>query len=119
MLKRTRILLAGMSGMMQEVMEAILALHPEFHLAGFVPEGSDLAAAVRRYRADVLVVMRPRDSGPQTNVEAVFRQRPERVVSIAGNGQDGILYVLRPHEIPLPELSVETLVAAIGSVGSH
>jgi len=105
--------------MMLEMMEAMLASHPEFHLAGHVPEAGDLAAAVRRYRADVLVVMHPRDSGPETNVEAVFRQRPERIVSIAGNGRDAILYVLRPHDIPLPDLSVETLVAAIGSVGSH
>ena len=115
MVKRIRIVLAGMSGMVLEVMEATLALHPEFLVAAHVPQGDDVAAAMRRYRADVLVTMQSAEDSEEADVEMMFRQRPARIVSITGDGRNATLYRLQVHATHLTDLSVNALVDAIGS----
>jgi hypothetical protein len=116
--KRTRIVVAGMSGVMLELMKAILAAQPEFHVAGRVPVDDGLVAAMRHYRADVLVLMQPSDDKHEVSAEQMFWRRPSKIVTITSDGQDGTVYVLRPHATPLRGLSVDVLVNAIRSAGS-
>jgi len=101
--------------MVLDIMEAILALHPEFQVVGRVSRSGDIVAALRQHRADVLVVSDRAEGGVEAGAETLFRHRPARIVSIAGDGRDGILYVLRPYATHLPDLSLDTLVTAIGS----
>src|SRR5690242_7980976 len=112
MVKRTRIVLAGMSGMVLDIVEAILALHPEFHVVARVSRSGDIVAALRQHRADVLLVSDCAQGSAAASAETLFRHRPARIVSIAGDGRDGMLYVARPYATHLPDLSLDTLVAA-------
>jgi hypothetical protein len=98
-------------------MKAILAAQPEFHVAGRVPVDDGLIAAMR-YRADVLVLMQPSGDEHEVSAEQMFWRRPSKIVTITNDGQDGTVYVLRPHATPLRGLSVDVLVDAIRPAGS-
>jgi hypothetical protein len=118
MVKKIRVVLAGMASMMTELIEQILAPHPEFHIAGRVAAGHDLSAAARRYRADVLIVLQPGCNATDAEVGKMFHSRPSRVLAIAESGRDGMVYVLRPHSSTVSELSSDSLVAAIRAGGN-
>jgi hypothetical protein len=114
--KRTRIVLAGMVGMMAEIMEAIIASQPDFYIAGRIAADGDLVAAMRRHRADVLIIRRD-GAGSEIEVERVFWRRPSRVLAIAEGGRQGVLFTLHAHATPLGELSADKLVEAVRSAG--
>jgi hypothetical protein len=113
--KRIRIVLAGMSKIMLELIEAIIASQPDFYIAGRIAADGNLRAAVRRHRADVLIVMQPDGSGSEINADQVFWHRPSKVVAIAEGGRKGMVFVLRPHAARLGELSADKLVEAVRS----
>lgn len=114
-MKRTRIVLAGMSRMMREITETIIASHPDLYLVGRVPADGNLRAAMRRYRADVLIIMEPDGNGSRSSADRMFWCRPSKVLAIAECGRKGVIYVLRPHATALGELSVDKLVDAMRS----
>jgi DNA-binding NarL/FixJ family response regulator len=113
--KRIRIVLAGMSRMMLEMIEAIIASQPDFYIAGRIASDGNLGAAARRHRADVLIVMQPDDSGSEINADQMFWRRPSKVLAIAEGGRKGVVFVLRPHAARLGELSADKLVEAVRS----
>jgi len=110
-MKRTRILLSGMPMIMLEFMKAIFMSHPDLYVAGDVPSDLNLSGAVRRYRADVLILMQP--DLTTDRVMEIFNCRPSKVLTITENGRQGMLYFLRPHLELLDDLSVRKLVQAI------
>lgn len=114
-MKRIRIVLAGMSRMMLEMIEAIIASQPDFYVAGRIAADGNLGAAARRHRADVLIVMQPDGSGSEIDADQVFWRRPSKVVAIAEGGCKGMVFVLRPHAARLGELSADKLVEAVRS----
>ena len=115
--KRTRIVLAGMSSMMLNLVDRIITCHPDLHVAARVPADDELRAAVRRSRADVLVLMHPDGGGLESSVEGMLWCRPSKVLAIADGGRRGVLLRLRPHATVLDDLSADGLVDAIRSTG--
>ena len=104
--------------MMLNLMDRIIASHPDLYVAGRVPIDGKLRDAVRRHRADVLVVMQPDDAGLESSVaEGMLRCRPSKILAITEGGREGVLFVLRPHTTVLRELSADSLVEAIPSDG--
>ena len=117
-MKRIRIVLAGMSRMMLNLMDGIVASHPDLYVAARVPVDGKLRGAVRRHRADVLVVMQPDDAGLESSVaDGMLGCCPSKVLAITEGGRKGVLLVLRPHTTVLRELSADSLVEAIRSDG--
>jgi hypothetical protein len=110
-MKRTRILLAGMPMIMLEFMKTIFTSHPDLYVAQDVPADRNLSGVVRRYRADVLILMQPDHT--EDRVMKIFSCRPSKVLVITEDGRKGLLYLLRPHVKPLDDLSVENLIHAI------
>jgi hypothetical protein len=99
-----------MPKMMLEFIEAILASHPDLHVVGRVPDNSNLRAATRRYRADVLIVMQP--NGRVLEADRMFWCSPSKVLAIAEGGRTGVMYVLRPQATRFADLSADILVDA-------
>jgi hypothetical protein len=100
---------------MMEVLETIIASHPDLHVAGRVPSDGNLGAAMRQYRADVLIIMQPDSDGSESSANRLFWRRPSKVIAIADSGRKGVVFVLRPHATPLSELSTNNLVDAVRS----
>jgi hypothetical protein len=103
--------------MMLEFMETIFASHPDLYVAGRVLAADDLRAAVRRYRADVLIIVQSDGGGSENSADRMFWRCPSKVLAVTEGGRKGVLYVLHPHATSLGELSVDNLVDAIRSVG--
>jgi hypothetical protein len=103
--------------MMLDIVETILASHPDLYVAGRISADCDLQGAMRRYHADVLIVMEPDGDSSESSADRLFWCRPSKVIAIAKGGRKGTLYVLRPHATELSELSVDNLVHAIRAGG--
>jgi chemotaxis response regulator CheB len=115
--KKVRVVLAEMPTMMTELIEQILAPYPELQIAGRVPAGHDVAAAARRHRADVLIVVRPGGTAAEAEVEQLFSRHPAKVIAITEGGREGKVYVLRPQRSTFGELSADSLAAAVRAEG--
>jgi hypothetical protein len=102
---------------MMEVLETIIASHPDLYVAGRVSADDNLGAAMRQYRADVLIIMQPDRNGSESSANRLFWRRPSKVLAIVEGGRKGVVYVLRPHATALGELSVNNLVDTIRSAG--
>jgi chemotaxis response regulator CheB len=111
-LKRIRILLAGMPRLLLDVLHQVIASEPDMAVVGRVGR-RDLDTAIRRTRADVLLV--GQKSGVEQHVYVrLLMQRPHlRIVAIADNGRNGSRYELRPRRIRLHEMSAHALRSAI------
>jgi hypothetical protein len=114
--KRTRIVLAGVPKMMDALIEAIVTAHSDLRVVARMPADGDLRAAMHRHRADVLIVMEA-DGAATCNPERWFWRRPSKVLAITERGREGRLYILRPYDTALGELSAERLIDAIRSAG--
>jgi hypothetical protein len=114
--KRTRIVLAGVPKMMDALIEAIVTAHSDLRVVARMPANGDVRAALRHHRADVLIVME-RDGASTVDTERWFCRRPSKVLAITEGGREGRLYMLRPHDTALGELSAERLIDAIRSAG--
>jgi hypothetical protein len=74
--------------------------------------GVDVRAAVERRRADFVIV------GFDANVDEAIgsllaADRGVRALELRADGRDGVLSELRPHRVPLGEISPETLLHTI------
>jgi DNA-binding NarL/FixJ family response regulator len=114
-MRRIRILLAGMPRMLRDMITDILALHAEMMVAGNMQDTADLVAAVRKTRADVVIVNEPA-MGPAQNHQELLYSRPHLgVLSITSDGRQFYVHKLRPVRTALGEVSPESLVQAIQS----
>src|SRR5260370_41850355 len=80
-----------MPRMMAELMEAVISSHADLCVAGRVPADGKLRNAVRRHRADVVIVMQPDGDGLESSTDRIFWCRPSKVLAIAEGGCKGVL----------------------------
>ena len=107
-----RILLASMPRMLMEMIGQIIAREPEFVVVGAIAECTDLTSAVKRSRADLLIV--EQSSVTEADVGAVLSSSyPTKILTISENGEGGALNELRPHREALLHISSASLIAAI------
>jgi DNA-binding NarL/FixJ family response regulator len=110
-LERTRILLAGLPTLLEEIVTDILAgAEAEgLELVG-VAHGSSLARKVERLRADVVIV----GGNDPSIVATLLEQHPRlKVLAVAADASRSWLYELKPERVQLGCLSAERLVAAV------
>jgi DNA-binding NarL/FixJ family response regulator len=115
-MKRIRVLLADMPPMLRDIVTRAVTGEPDVEVSGVLGPRESLQAGLERVRADVLIVGRRR---PDLAVaEAVWARWPRvKVLMIAEGGRSAVLYVLRPQEMVLGDVSPEGLAAAIRGDG--
>ena len=114
-MRRIRILLAGMPRMLLDMITDIVAVHAEMMVAGRMQDTADLCTAVKKTRADVVILNEPA-IGPPQNYEELLYSRPRLgVLSITSDGRQFFLHKLRPVRTALGEVSPDSLVQAIQS----
>jgi hypothetical protein len=111
-LKRTRILLAGLPNLLEEIVTDILAAAEAdgLELIGVARRSAGLGRKVGRLRADVVII----GGDDPSLVAELLEQRPRlKVLSVAADARDSWLYALRSERVHLGGLSADSLVAAV------
>lgn len=107
-----RILLVGMPLMLRDIVKGILAAEPRVRIVGELDDGGSVVDQAR-VEAD-LAILGLRDSElPEIGVRLLTANPGTRLLGISSDGRKGFIYELRPHAIPLGELSPRVLVNAI------
>jgi DNA-binding NarL/FixJ family response regulator len=112
-----RVVLAGMTNLLLQIVAGVVTQWPESQVVGSVDRIEDAATKVRSSGADVL--MMPASERPDREaIWPLLRQFPQlKVVTIATNGDGGAVYELQPVAQALPELSAAALGAALRRAG--
>ena len=114
-MRRIRILLADMPRMLLDMITDIVALRKELMIAGEAQDTADIVAAVKKTRADVVILTEPAIARSQNHQELLYSRPHLGVLSITSDGRQFFLHKLRPVRIALGEVSPESLVQAIQS----
>jgi len=108
-----RVLLAGMTKMLSNIVTAALAETPDVAVVGNVANDQELAAQIRATAADAVIVRtrRPGSAAPFMPLLLAFPLL--KVVAVDANGRSGSLHELRLHSIHLAEMAADVLVSAL------
>jgi DNA-binding NarL/FixJ family response regulator len=114
-LERTRIVLVDMPPLLREIVRGALAREPDLDVVAEHDANADLRAAVEDDGADFLIV------GSEATAEAavhslVAADLGVRALEVQSDGKESVLYELRPHRVPLGEISPESLLRTIRAV---
>jgi hypothetical protein len=111
-LQIVRVLLAGMSNMLSNIITAALVHAPDIVVAGNVGECEDIASAIRLNAADAVIVQ-AREPGAAEDFATLLRSFPAvKIVAIDSVGS-GFLHELRPYSVRIAELSVDVLQSVL------
>jgi len=109
---QTKILLVDMPRMLRDIVRAVAEQDPSLEIVGEVPWESDLTATASSYDAAVIVAGARASSAPA--IGELLEARPRtRVLTIAADGAQSILYRLSPEAVALGDLSPSRLLQAI------
>lgn len=97
---------------MLDILNHVIAAEPDMRVVGVV-DGDELPAAIRRTRADVVVVGQTAQDERDFHLQLLLRHPHVKLLAIAESGKSGSLYELRPRRISLGKLSAGTLANAI------
>jgi DNA-binding NarL/FixJ family response regulator len=97
---------------MLDIIHHVIAAEPDMAVIGVVDDG-DLPAAVRRARADVVVVGQDAQAERDSYLQLLLHHPHIKVLAIADNGKSGSLYELQPRRVSLGKISARTLTQAI------
>jgi hypothetical protein len=113
LLKRFRVLFAGIPKMLSDILGQVLASEPDMTIAGRIRHEQDLLKAVQVTRANVVLAKQNAEDERETYAPLLFRRPQLKVVAVAADGSTGLVYALHPQRIPLGEMSADTLRRAI------
>jgi hypothetical protein len=112
-LERVRILLAGMSNLLSNIVTAALAEASDIVVAGQVADAGDLASQIRLTSADAVIVQTSHPSAVATFIPLLHTFPALKVVAIDSTVSGGFLHQLRPYSSRLAEVSVDVLLSAL------
>jgi DNA-binding NarL/FixJ family response regulator len=101
-----------MPALMLDIIHHVVAAEPDMAVIGVVDDG-ELPAAVRRARADVVVVGQDAQAERDSYLQLLLRHPHVKVLAIANDGKSGSLYELQPRRVSLGKISARTLTQAI------
>jgi DNA-binding NarL/FixJ family response regulator len=110
------VVLATMPALLGDIVRETLAAYPDVEVVAEVEARDGIASAVRRTGARVVVVgISPVGRlGLSGLLRDLLAEHPRlTVIALASDGRDGYVYRLRPHEVPIADLSPAALVQAI------
>jgi hypothetical protein len=108
-----RILLAGMSNMLSNIVTAALAQAPDIAVVGKVATYGDLAPQIRSTPVDAVIVHASHPGAAATFIELLHAFPLLKVVAIDPTGSTGFLHQLRPYSTRVAEVSVDGLLTAL------
>jgi AmiR/NasT family two-component response regulator len=111
--KQTRILIANMPGILQEMIAAIVSSESRLRIVGKLAKESDLVAAIRRTRADVVIIRETHEEDDVDDEALLICRRSAKMLAITKSGREAALYQLRLQRTPLGEISADGLISAI------
>jgi DNA-binding NarL/FixJ family response regulator len=111
-LERTRIVLIDMSPLLREIVRETLAREPDLDVVAEHEAGVDVREAVEGQHADFVIV--GSDASADEAVRSlVGADLGVRALELRADGRESVLYELRPHRVPLGEISPDTLLQTI------
>jgi hypothetical protein len=108
-----RILLVGLPKLPADLIEAALATDPDGTIVGVVPDAAELSPVNESTGANVLIVGCEHGELPDEMRKLIAWSMPPDAAVIPFDGSGVVLYVLRPQAVPLGDVSVTELIAAI------
>lgn len=108
-----RILLAGMSNMLSNIVTGALAHAPDIVVVGQVASYRDLAPDIHLTAADAVIVQARHPRSRATFIELLHTFPVLKVVAIDPTGSSGFLHQLRPYSTRVAEVSVDALLSAL------
>jgi hypothetical protein len=108
-----RILLAGMSNMLTNIVTAALAHAHDIVVVGQVAAVRDLAPQLRLTPVDAVIVQASRPGAAATFIDLLRAFPLLNVVAINQRGSSGFLHQLRPYSTRIAEVSVDGLLSAL------
>jgi hypothetical protein len=101
-----------MAPMLVDIVANIVAAQPDMDIVSGVEGETNLLKAATCSNADVVILSRKFPVESEYD-ELLYSRSHLKVIEITGNGRDGSLYELRPHRVPLGEMSPTGLLDAI------
>jgi hypothetical protein len=101
-----------MSPLLREIVRETLAREPDLDVVAEHEANVDVLEAVEGGRADFVIV------GSDASADAAVRSLVAgdlgvRAIELRADGRESVLYELRPHRVPLGEISPDTLLHTI------
>lgn len=101
-----------MPRMLRDIVRDVLAQDPAFEVVGEVPWSLDLTLAARSFDAEVVIAGATASDAP--TIGRLLEARPKaRVLTIADDGAQTMLYRMTPQTVALGDLSPESLLQAM------
>lgn len=105
-------MLVNMPAMQREILAREFGAQRDLEVVESAATTSDLMRVARRTRAEFVITSAARvDADAVGNVLDGFPGI--KVLALSESGRQGLLYELRPHRVPLEDLSSEVLLATI------
>jgi len=112
-LERIRILLIDMPRMLREIVGETVSAQPDMEVVAEHTYHASMLSAAITSRAQAVVVGSDGDE-VEGLCERLALQRPDlSVLAVSADGRQTVVHELRPHRVPLGELSPQQLVDAI------
>jgi hypothetical protein len=112
-LREIRVLLARMPNLLLDILGHLVASEPDITVVGWVQDAEDLLTAIRRARADVIILGQAAEGAWGDYAVLLFARPTLKVMAIDVSGKTGVFCELRPQYTSLGELSAEVLRDAI------
>jgi hypothetical protein len=108
-----RILLADMTTMLASIVSAAVGTAPDLQFAGRAMPGGNIAAHIRRTRADALV-LQSIHADRSAAMWPLLKDFPSlKILAITPDCHAGFVHELRPHVTQFGEISAESLAEAL------
>jgi DNA-binding NarL/FixJ family response regulator len=105
--------LIDMPRMLRELIRTVVAEQPDLMVVAELDDGLDLGAELESNEPD-FVIVGTEHGHISTACRALFERRPRlRVLAIATDGDNAVVWELAPRRVLLGELSPDSLLAAI------
>ena len=110
--KRVRILLGDLPSLMREILHNAIASMPEFEVMADVADIGSLVLLAAEQAPDVVITTAAADN-PRLSTDLLTAAPASRVLLVAPDGRQAVVYELRPHATALGDPSLQTLIDAI------
>jgi chemotaxis response regulator CheB len=108
----TKLVLLGMPTMLRQLLVRIVDQVPDLDIVAELPDDNLRSPRIMETPADVVVV--DSDQAPMDAVVALLRSQCQtRILGLSSDGSRAFLHELRPHRVPLGELSPAALLEVI------
>lgn len=114
-LKRIRILMVKVPGILGEIITEVVADEPDMEIVGAVTDYNELLPAARATSADAVII--GLEDGELPDIcEKLLDERPRVVLlGVHGDGRHAFVYALRPGRVAIGDVSPADLVDGIRS----